>query len=195
MVYNGYYKVMSNIPKMGHLPTPGIWGVKNTDWWSTGRIWQEDTDRPVEQGSCGSCGSCGSGRFHQLPPRSLVLRGKTATAKQEYPASNWNLHQLWNISRRTGQGVDFFHNSSNMSYNSYRLWEVCRFWVQSPPGIPTWHHGTAIPSTTLKIVPSHRAHARMSRPTHDTAAPGDRKLEAGAWALQWFPIITIITLW
>ena len=24
MVYNGYYKVMSNIPKMGHLPTP-VW--------------------------------------------------------------------------------------------------------------------------------------------------------------------------
>ena len=23
MVYNGYYKVMSNIPKMGQLPTPG----------------------------------------------------------------------------------------------------------------------------------------------------------------------------
>ena len=23
-VYNGYYKVMSNIPKMGHLPTPGM---------------------------------------------------------------------------------------------------------------------------------------------------------------------------
>ena len=22
MVYHGYYKVMSNIPKMGHLPTP-----------------------------------------------------------------------------------------------------------------------------------------------------------------------------
>ena len=22
MVYNGYYKVMSNIPKLGHLPTP-----------------------------------------------------------------------------------------------------------------------------------------------------------------------------
>ena len=22
MIYNGYYKVMSNIPKMGHLPTP-----------------------------------------------------------------------------------------------------------------------------------------------------------------------------
>ena len=24
MVYNGYYKVMSNIPKMGHLPIPAI---------------------------------------------------------------------------------------------------------------------------------------------------------------------------
>ena len=29
MVYNGYYKVMSNIPKMGHLPTPALWGI----WW------------------------------------------------------------------------------------------------------------------------------------------------------------------
>ena len=27
MVYNGYYKVMSNIPKMGQLPTP------DTYWW------------------------------------------------------------------------------------------------------------------------------------------------------------------
>ena len=26
MVYNGYYKVMSNIPKMGQLPTPGFYG-------------------------------------------------------------------------------------------------------------------------------------------------------------------------
>ena len=25
MVYNGYYKVMSNIPKMGQLPTPDQW--------------------------------------------------------------------------------------------------------------------------------------------------------------------------
>ena len=24
MVYNGYYKVMSNIPKMGHLPIPDL---------------------------------------------------------------------------------------------------------------------------------------------------------------------------
>ena len=31
MVYNGYYKVMSNIPKMGHLPTPDIcWGDYKT---------------------------------------------------------------------------------------------------------------------------------------------------------------------
>ena len=28
MVYNGYYKVMSNIPKMGHLPTPEKGGKK-----------------------------------------------------------------------------------------------------------------------------------------------------------------------
>ena len=31
MVYNGYYKVMSNIPKMGHLPTPGGWGFRWED--------------------------------------------------------------------------------------------------------------------------------------------------------------------
>ena len=34
MVYNGYYKVMSNIPKMGQLPTPddAVWnfGVVRT---------------------------------------------------------------------------------------------------------------------------------------------------------------------
>ena len=30
MVYNGYYKVMSNIPKMGHLPTPlWVWSIRN----------------------------------------------------------------------------------------------------------------------------------------------------------------------
>ena len=28
MVYNGYYKMMSNIPKMGHLPTPGLGWLK-----------------------------------------------------------------------------------------------------------------------------------------------------------------------
>ena len=27
MVYNGYYKVMSNIPKMGQLPTPDTGGI------------------------------------------------------------------------------------------------------------------------------------------------------------------------
>ena len=27
MVYNGYYKVMSNLPKMGHLPTPVYEGL------------------------------------------------------------------------------------------------------------------------------------------------------------------------
>ena len=29
MVYNGYYKVMSNIPKMGHLPTPEFVGISH----------------------------------------------------------------------------------------------------------------------------------------------------------------------
>ena len=28
MVYNGYYKVMSNIPKIGQLPTPEYVGIK-----------------------------------------------------------------------------------------------------------------------------------------------------------------------
>ena len=31
MVYNGYYKVMSNIPKMGHLPTP-VFGMVKLQW-------------------------------------------------------------------------------------------------------------------------------------------------------------------
>ena len=31
-VYNGYYKVMSNIPKMGHLPTPVDPGLKQGSW-------------------------------------------------------------------------------------------------------------------------------------------------------------------
>ena len=30
MVCNGYYKVMSNIPKMGQLPTPEIQGLQTT---------------------------------------------------------------------------------------------------------------------------------------------------------------------
>ena len=29
MVYNGYYKVMSNIPKMGHLPTPVLSAISH----------------------------------------------------------------------------------------------------------------------------------------------------------------------
>ena len=32
MVYNGYYKVMSNISKMGHLPTPVTRGSKWDTW-------------------------------------------------------------------------------------------------------------------------------------------------------------------
>jgi len=29
MVYNGYYKVMSNIPKMGQLPSPVIQAISS----------------------------------------------------------------------------------------------------------------------------------------------------------------------
>ena len=32
MVYNGYYKVMSNSPKMGHLPTPVQHGTTKNGW-------------------------------------------------------------------------------------------------------------------------------------------------------------------
>ena len=32
MVYNGYYKVMSNIPKMGQLPTPDHTYEKCANW-------------------------------------------------------------------------------------------------------------------------------------------------------------------
>ena len=32
MVYNGYYKVMSNIPKMGHLPTPALDAFGSSIW-------------------------------------------------------------------------------------------------------------------------------------------------------------------
>ena len=31
MVYNGYYKVMSNIPKMGHLTAPELSQAKSQD--------------------------------------------------------------------------------------------------------------------------------------------------------------------
>jgi hypothetical protein len=40
MVYNGYYKVMSNISKMGHLPIPekdGTWGERIGSW---GKRWE-----------------------------------------------------------------------------------------------------------------------------------------------------------
>ena len=40
MVYNGYYKVMSNIPKMGHLPTPALRLINYT----TGYYWIQLVD-------------------------------------------------------------------------------------------------------------------------------------------------------
>ena len=37
MVYNGYYKVMSNIPKMGHLTTP-VYGLSKKNTYNIGYI-------------------------------------------------------------------------------------------------------------------------------------------------------------
>ena len=39
MVYNGYYKVMSNIPKIGQLPTPVL-----LYWYSISGMWWINTD-------------------------------------------------------------------------------------------------------------------------------------------------------
>ena len=47
MVYNGYYKVMSNISKMGHLPIPekdGTWGERIGSWGKDGKGWEKYTN-------------------------------------------------------------------------------------------------------------------------------------------------------
>jgi hypothetical protein len=63
MVYNGYYKVMSNIPKMGQLPTPvypgswvlqKCWAVPTTSElpraWSQGSLVTARTTTPKQRG-------------------------------------------------------------------------------------------------------------------------------------------------
>ena len=49
MVYNGYYKVMFNIPKMGHLMTPGkLYQKMINHWgWVCTMFWQTHRDRCV----------------------------------------------------------------------------------------------------------------------------------------------------
>ena len=51
MVYNGYYKVMSNIPKMGHLPTPVSCEEKSRTLFTVGLIkttvWDTGPGRPL----------------------------------------------------------------------------------------------------------------------------------------------------
>ena len=51
MVYNGYYKVMSNIPKMGHLPTPekSPWISMIFQW----QIWSWSPKIGDHQSKCG----------------------------------------------------------------------------------------------------------------------------------------------
>ena len=58
MVYNGYYKVMSNIPKMGHLTTPDIQRGYNgrgvvppSQWIGFRENLQETIDFPIEYGA------------------------------------------------------------------------------------------------------------------------------------------------
>ena len=53
MVYNGYYKVMSNLPKMGHLPTPvkGFWRIKSTLGQGPWKILLEILKNPVWKSS------------------------------------------------------------------------------------------------------------------------------------------------
>ena len=46
MVYNGYYKVMSNIPKMGQLPTPDWWLIIVDYWWLVSDV--DDVDVVVD---------------------------------------------------------------------------------------------------------------------------------------------------
>ena len=55
MVYNGYYKVMSNSPKMGHLPTPAMCHPKvSKPWVIICHIW---SSKKLFQGLCHSLGS------------------------------------------------------------------------------------------------------------------------------------------
>ena len=53
MVYNGYYKVMSNIPKMGHLPTPVTGNIKMEFSMTVRMVWKSlfPTQRSINIGS------------------------------------------------------------------------------------------------------------------------------------------------
>ena len=48
MVYNGYCKVMSNIPKMGHLPTP-VHGVSAVSWHAWGGACATPLQNPTKK--------------------------------------------------------------------------------------------------------------------------------------------------
>jgi hypothetical protein len=65
MVYNGYYKVMSNIPKMGQLPTP-VMGSS----WETKQIrlksHQQNTCAKLPPESISSLVSKSFGRFQHV---------------------------------------------------------------------------------------------------------------------------------
>ena len=82
MVYNGYYKVMSNIPKMGHLTTPA-------PGWPKRRVPQSNLGAPPWTAT-GPRPAVANFRALQLAVRT---RGFLAT----FPYSKhhwWHLHQL-----------------------------------------------------------------------------------------------------
>ena len=60
MVYNGYYKVMSNIPKMGHLTTPEI---------------SETYEISEAHEHVANCLGCGSRIITMLPKASYTIHG------------------------------------------------------------------------------------------------------------------------
>ena len=105
MVYNGYYKVMSNIPKMGQLPTPDIWTNENVPNHQPGthtdRVWP--------------CQELGIGRFfeHTIQVLHPVKGGDILSFLRSFPGTfpqiTWkslpsgNLIQLWNITCLTSK--------------------------------------------------------------------------------------------
>ena len=86
MVYNGYYKVMSNIPKMGQLPTPVL------------RIWMWLHQEEPLEASSGTCRSvldrpkfwCGAHRsiFAAVRGPQQCRSGSLRTGHGDHPGSH-----------------------------------------------------------------------------------------------------------
>ena len=85
MVYNGYYKVMSNIPKMGQLPTPVHW-----------KLYPEKSDKKTYFLKNPMC-------FFLMFRDDSLLKKKTLWSQRVLPkpglsASNWQyLMMVWDF--------------------------------------------------------------------------------------------------